>query len=228
MYNSVIHCLVPIALKEVMEVLGPQFEAETGYQLHITHSLNPEVPAAIASGVSWDIALTNPQYIDEIISAGHSAANSHQRLGRSPLAFAARGTEPVPIAETADELATLLESAQSIALTRSGTSGQMFCDLAKSLGVWNLVEHRLIFMEGGGPIRAVTAGEVELATVPLTNIITIPGITPVGVCPDELHVHIDVSFCLKPGCIQAAHELAAWLKTEKRQTDLESLGVFRR
>ena len=39
---QLIECIVPIALKETMEVLGPQFEAESGYQLNITHMLNPE------------------------------------------------------------------------------------------------------------------------------------------------------------------------------------------
>lgn len=222
-----IYCLVPIALKEVMEVLGPEFETETGYQLVVTHKLNPEMPAAIAGGAKWDIALTNPEYVDEIISAGHSAADTHHRLGRSPLAFAARGTETAPIAESTNELAKLLESAHSIAITQSGTSGQMFCNLAKALGIWETVEHTLVFMEGGGPIRALVAGEVDIASVPLTNIVTIPGIKPVGRCPYELDVHIDLSFCLNARTSKPAQELAAWLSASERNADLEALGVMR-
>ena len=227
MTAQVLNCIIPIALKETMESLGPQFEMETGHQLSITYMLNPEVPGFIAKGAIWDIAMTNPWHIDEIIASGHAHASSHKLLGRSPLAFAKRGASKAPMLNTAEEIAEMLSEVSSIAITDVGTSGDMFRNLARTLGIWDDVESAIRPMEGGAPIRELVAGNVEMATVPLTNIATIEGITAVAACPEALNVHIDLSLCLHPNCAQGAKDLSAWLSSYERDQALKSLGVYR-
>lgn len=227
MVSQTIECIVPIAFKEAIEVLGPQFEAESGHRLEITHMLNPEVPGFIANGAQWDIAMTNPWHIDEIIAAGHTQASSHQPLGRSPLAFAIQGSKTVTLLKTAQEIAKMLRDVESIAITGVGTSGGMFRNLAKKLGVLADIESAIKPMAGGEPIKALVAGEVEMATVPLTNIVTIEGIIPVATCPEDLGVHIDLAFCLNPVAAKPAQALADWLASPERDAGLAALGAPR-
>lgn len=186
MSTQEIDFIVSVALKETVEVLGPEFEAETGYRLNVVHMLNPEVPDFIGKGARWDIALTNPWHVNEIVEAGHSESRLHHLLGRSPLAFAKRGSKEGIVLQTAEEIAEMLRRAQSIVITRTGTSGEMFRTLAKKLGVWTEIEAVVCPMEAGVPIRALVAGKVEMATVPLTNIVTIEGIVTVATCPEDL------------------------------------------
>lgn len=227
MSQPVVNCIIPIALKETMESLGPKFEAETGYQLSMTHMLNPEVPEFIASGAIWDIAMTNPWHIDEMIAAGHTDASSYKLIGRSPLAFAKRGTAPTPLLTRPEELARMLSEVSSLGITDGGTSGDMIRNLARMLGVWNEAEAAIRPLEGGGPIRELVAGNIEMATVPLSNIATIKGIVPVAACPDELNVHIDLSLCLSFECQQGAKDLSVWLSSPERDQALEALGIYR-
>ncbi|MEM7472035.1 MAG: hypothetical protein AAF340_11850 [Pseudomonadota bacterium] len=65
-----IQFILPVALTDVFDVIGPQHTAEAGDQFDLAVMLNPEVPGYIAQGHPWSIAASNPVYIDKIISAG--------------------------------------------------------------------------------------------------------------------------------------------------------------
>ncbi|WP_424974310.1 substrate-binding domain-containing protein [Dinoroseobacter sp. S124A] len=222
-----IEFIVPVALREVMDVLGPVFEAETGHRLRITHMLNPEVPGHVATGAAWDIAITNPVYVAQIIAAGHSPAGRHRPFGRAPLSFAARGPASAPAVTDPARIAAVILGAGRIGLTDQGTSGAQFHALARSLGVTEQVADRLCGLEGGGPMRALKAGEVDLAVLPLTNIAPVPGVHAVAICPEALEVHVDLSLCLSHEASEAAQGLAAWLTDPARDGALAALGARR-
>ncbi|MEL6745601.1 MAG: hypothetical protein AAFO68_09080, partial [Pseudomonadota bacterium] len=86
--NSVIRFIVPVALTEVMAVLLPRFEAETGHRVRTVSMLNPEVPGCeeVAQG-TYDLAVTNPPYVDKMVVDGHGAPESVRPFARAPLAF---------------------------------------------------------------------------------------------------------------------------------------------
>lgn len=227
MTTPMIKFIVPVALKEVMAHLVPAFARESGYGFQIVHMLNPEVPSYIAKGADWDIAITNPCHIAEIRAEGHMAADSHRAFARSPLAFAMRGTATSPPRYASDHIAEILQQADSIAITKTGTSGDMFRRLAKHLGVWDAVEPKLREMKGGAPMTALIAGEVDLAALPLTNIAPLTLVFPVGICPLDFGVHIDLSLCLSKTASTAARAFADWLIDPARDVTLRKLGSER-
>ncbi|MGR3501400.1 substrate-binding domain-containing protein [Pseudaestuariivita sp.] len=221
-----LRCIIPVAFKEGVGAFGPDFTSETGIALDIVHMLNPEVPGYVAEGPAWDLAMTNPRYCRQMIEAGDAVEGSHVPVARSPLAFAARA--PVEeVAETHDALADLLTKSASIGLTGSGTSGSMFRDLTRKLGVSLEVDPKVHTLEGGGPMRALRAGEVELAALPLTNIAQETDVHVVGVCPWELGVHIDLSLCLSKSAQPEAQVLVNWLTDPVRNAELQRLGGWR-
>ncbi|MEM7256441.1 MAG: substrate-binding domain-containing protein [Pseudomonadota bacterium] len=224
---TTINCIVPVALKETIAALRPEFETQSGHTLNLTHRLNPEVPGLIDEGVTWDLAMTNPRYINQIITSGHSDAASHKLFGYSPLAFAKRGHSNTSLLTTNEKIAAMLIDANSIAITDAGTSGEMFRKLAGTLDVWQAVKSAIRPMRGGGPITSLLNGDVEIAMVPLSNVVTVGNITPIAICPDDLGVHIDLSICLYRQCTQGAREFSEWLLSADRDRTLSKLGVYR-
>ncbi|MEM1289042.1 MAG: substrate-binding domain-containing protein [Pseudomonadota bacterium] len=222
-----IRALVPIALKDVFDQLVPSFEAETGYRVDQVHALNPEMPKLIESGIAWDIVLSNPPYIERIVAAGSAKRMSHKAFARTPLAFGALGPSAKPVATTVSDISQLLLASKTVAITEHGTSGGTFATLGEKLGISSQLKSRVVPLEGGGPMRTLLAGDVELAALPLTNIAPVDGVSVVGICPIGWDVHIDLSVCLNNDAEKAASVLADWLLSSERDQALAKLGAKR-
>ena len=219
--------IVPVALKEAMERLVPEFERGTGHRFGIATMLNPEVPGYVAAGAEWDVAITNPRHVDEILEAGFGALGSHCPFGRSPLAFGVRGVVRNAPCRSADDVRAMLLEAASVAVTGTGTSGKAFARLARTLGIEDALRPKLRLMAGGEPMAALLAGDVAVAALPLTNIRPVPDVSVAGICPPELDVHVDLSLCLSRDASAAAREFADWLVDPARDAELGRLGAER-
>lgn len=219
--------VVPIALKEVMEALTPRYTSETGVYFQMTSRLNPEVPRYVSQSNTWDVALSNPQYIDEIVAAGLSTTLDCHPFGYAPLALAQRGVASSAAVCSPEEIASVLRHAGDIAMTKGGTSGEAFLTLTTTLDVRHEIEQRIKPMAGGEPMRALLSGEVDMAALPLTNILPIPGVYAVAICPLELNVHIEFSICSNPATNSAARHFVQWLTSQAVETLLQEYGVQR-
>ena len=219
--------IVPVALKEAMERLVPEFERGTGHRFGIAVMLNPEVPGHVAAGAEWDVAITNPRHVDEILEAGLGAPGSHRPFGRSPLAFGVRGVVGNAPCQSADDIRAMLLQVETIAVTETGTSGKAFARLTRTLGIRDELRPKLRLMAGGEPMAALLAGEVAVAALPLTNIALVPGVSVAGICPPELDLHVDLSLCLSRDASAAAREFADWLVDPARDAVLGRLGAER-
>ena len=219
--------VVPVALREVMERLVPDFERESGCRVEVAVMLNPEVPGYVATGAPWAVALTNPWHVEEILAGGHGAPGSHRPFARSPLAFGMRGDAAAGCRRSRSEIAAMLRAADSIAVTATGTSGKTFRRLTASLGIDESVRPKLRLMPGGGPMAALIAGEVAVAALPLTNIAPVPGVFAAAICPVAFDVHIDLSLCVSRDASAAALAFADWLIDPARDAVLDRLGAER-
>lgn len=222
-----IRCLVPIALREAFERLAPQFTNELQHRLTITHMLNPEVPEHVLGGAAWDLAISNPWHIEQIIDAGFAARETHRPFARTPLALAILGKNPSSATSDPDEIRDILQSARSIAVTDIGTSGKMFDRVTEKLGVRGEINDRVLRLDGGGPMRALLAGEAEIAVLPHTNIAPIPEAGTIAICGPELDVHIDLSMCLSRSAAASAKPLLTWLENSARDAVLAEMGAMR-
>ncbi|MEM6384441.1 MAG: substrate-binding domain-containing protein [Pseudomonadota bacterium] len=223
--NAVIRFVTPVALLDVITSIGSEFERSTGYRLDLSIMLNPEVPGFIRSGAPWSIAASNPWHLEEI---AHDARGPIRTIGRSPLAFGARG-EGEGGAAVGDEagISEVLRRSKRIGVTGAGTSGGTFARLLDRLKLTDDMRDKVIPMKGGEPMRQLIAGGVDLAVLPLTNIAPIQGVHSVVICPWELEVHVDLALCCHPKACAGASLLASWLMSNERNTQLQALGLMR-
>lgn len=224
MANERIQILLPVALKEVFEAIAPAFTAETGYCFDVSIMLNPEVPGHIATGAKWSVALSNPCYIDEIVGAD-LCDGVRRTLGYSPLAIATRGKPTAAPLTEAEEIADLLLRAETIAVTTGGTSTSQFARLTNELGISHQLDGKLRSLPGGRPAADLGQGTVEAAVLPLTNVVSVPGIFAKAICPYHMGVQVDIALCLASGANDASHRFAEWLCAQKMRDTLFDLGV---
>ena len=222
MYSK-IKCVTPVALLDVIDNIGPDFEQDTGHRLELSIMLNPEVPAFINSGAKWSLAASNPWHLEEIPA---TARGPIQPIGRSPLAFAALVEGGPAVCDEAGILDVLRRS-KRIGVTGVGTSGETFARLLDRLKMKDEVRDRVMPLKGGEPIRQLLKGKVDLAVLPLTNILPIRGVRPIVICPWSFDVHIDLALCCHPKASADVHIFTDWLLSSDRDEALEALGLFR-
>lgn len=228
MIDPLIRAVVPIALKETIEALEPAIKETFGLKIHPSHMLNPDVPVYIRGEAAWDIAFSNPWHLQEIRDHPSVDPASLMALGRSPLAFAVRGLGPgVLEASKVEDVRIALTDAKQIAITKGGTSGDMFLSLIAKLSLTEAIQKKVVQLDGGEPMRALLKGQVDLAALPLSNIAPIGGVFPKVIFPSDFGVHIDLAFCLSRSAGTRCSKLATWLTHDARNEQLMSLGIER-
>jgi ABC-type molybdate transport system substrate-binding protein len=220
--------LAPVALKAAVTDLVAEFGRISGVPVETDIVLNPEVPRRIAKGEAFDVAITNPGYVADLVDAGYADSGSHRAFGRVPLAIAIAG-ETGDASRRPEDVADLLLSAESIAYTGAGTSGRIFREMAEGLGVLDRIEARLRPMDAGAPIRAVAEGRAVLAAAPLTVVRTTPGVRAAAICPPEMGTDIEMSIFLSPDAAHRAdaRALLSFLTDARHDASLSGAGVER-
>lgn len=217
-----------VAVNAEIEQLLPQFRREHGIDVDVIYDVNPTVARRVMDGEDFDVGLTNPWYIDEIISLGRAIPDIHIPFGRVPLTIGAVEREPGEVANSYEAVSELLSNAESIAYTSTGTSGKTFLKAIEAMGLWNSIHHRLRPMGAGEPPIAAAKGQVQYAIAPLSRIIAAPGVVPVATFPPELDLNIDMSmFVHRNSRVELALQLIQFLSAPKLDVYLRSRGVYR-
>jgi ABC-type molybdate transport system substrate-binding protein len=217
-----------IAVHAEIEELLPQFMREHGIDVDVTYDVNPAVARRVMDGEHFDVGLTNPWYVDELISLGRVMPDIHVPFGRVPLTIGAVGREPGEIANSYGAVSELLLNAESIAYTSTGTSGKTFLKAIETMGLQDRVHDRLRPMGAGEPPIATAKGQVQYAIAPLSRIIAAPGVVPIATFPPELGLNIDMSMFVHKGSRpELALRLIQFLSAPKLDVYLRSHGVYR-
>lgn len=227
MTDEIIRIVLPVALRDVFDAVAPAFEAETGHRFETTVMLNPEVPGHIASGARWSVAASNPHHVREVVEAG-GCEGGVRDLGLSPLALAVTEEVGGAPARSHEGIAMVLGDARSIAITGRGTSGAQFDRLMDVLDLREALEPKVRPMPGGGPMAALLAGEVDVATLPLTNVAPIPGVRAAALCPLDMDVHVDLALCIHAEAGAGTRLFADRLTGPGMDDALHALGLWRR
>ncbi|MEM8980979.1 MAG: substrate-binding domain-containing protein [Pseudomonadota bacterium] len=225
MKSDVIQFVMPVALKDIFDVIAPEVSTRWADQFDVALMLNPEVPGYIAGGAAWSVAASNPVYILQVLDLAECAAGLIN-LGYSPLAFGVRGEDAPKPLRALSEIESLLHSAERIAFTGQGTSGVQFHQLMEQLQEPAALAEKLVPLPGGAPMAQLLSGEVDVAVLPLSNIAPVPGVYAKAVCPHGLNVHIDLAFCLNKAANAATHRFADWLIDARDRGRLDPLGLW--
>jgi molybdate transport system substrate-binding protein len=220
-----------IAIRPAVVPLISSFETATGLTVAARWELNPTVKRQIEAGAPFDLVITNPNLVQDLVALGKVKAGSAVEFGRIAMGMAAKaGGRPIDIGSVA-AFAHALKSAGSIAYASEGTSGGYFLGVLDRLGIADEVKPRLVAISGGHTASAVGRGEAELAVVPVTSILAAaPEVMLVGRFPAELQSYIDFAIGISTEArdVEAARQLSEFLTSPAVDEMLAVRGVERR
>jgi molybdate transport system substrate-binding protein len=217
-----------VAVHAEIEELLPRFRRQHGIEVDVNYDVNPAVAKRVMDGEDFDVGLTNPWYVDEMVSLGRIIPDIHVPFGRVPLTIGAAGPEPEAIATSHEAVRELLLNADSIAYISTGTSGKTFLRAMEVMGLQDQIRDRLRPMGPGEPPVAAAKGQVQYAIAPLSRIIAAPGVAPIATFPPELGLNIDMSmFVHRDSRAEMALRLIQFLSDPELDAYLRSHGVYR-
>jgi molybdate transport system substrate-binding protein len=221
--------LSAFAIQAEVEELLLRFKDQQGVTVDVNYDLNPMVAKRVVDGEAFDVGMTNPWYVDEMISLGRIVPDVHIPFGRIPLAIGMIGSQPIQIISSHEALRTLLLNASSIAYTSTGTSGKTFIKALDIMGLQDQIHDRLHPMGAAEPPIAAANGQVQYAIAPLSRIIAASGVVPIATFPPELGLNIDMSMFIHSSTRHAekAKQLIRFFSDPALDAYLQSHGISR-
>jgi molybdate transport system substrate-binding protein len=209
--------------------LLPQFEGTTG--ITVTTVVGPSqgdgpntVGAQLRRGVPADLVILSREGLAELFAEGRIVIGSDVDLAQVPLGVGVRAGAPRPNIGTVDAFKEALLRAKSVGI-RSGSGIYLTTKLFPKLGIATAMAGR--FLTAGA--ENLVSGEVDLAVLPASEILSVSGVDFVGTIPSEIQfVPVFTAALVKGGKEpEASKRLIAFLASEKATSAIENTGMKR-
>ena len=213
------------AVKEVMDVLVPQFAQASGHKVTISFQSTAAVVTKMKDGASADLVFCPAEAMDDIIKAGRIAGGRTDFI-RSGTGVAVRAGASKPDISTPAAFKAALLAAKSLAYSK-GPSGQYFASVLDRLGVAEQMKSKSILIDGG-PVGAVVArGDAEIGVQQIAELLPVAGIAFVGPLPADLQKMIVYSAGISTNAKQAeaAKALVTFLSSAPAAAVMKAKGM---
>lgn len=172
------------------EQLLPEFRRTTGIDVTAesgaSQGSGPQTIAAqLARGVAADVVILSREGLTELIAARRIAAGTDVDLAQVPLGVAVRADAPKPDVRTVEAFKQLMLRAKTVAMPGSTSGIWLKTELFPRLGIADKVGTKLA-PRGSDATRMVAAGEVDLAVMPVSEIVHAAGVEFVGTIAPEI------------------------------------------
>jgi len=178
------------AVKYVATDFAPRFTRDTGDQVEFTFGTIGGVRKRLENGETADIVMGTAPAIAQMEQSGVLVAGSCTDLGRTLTGLCVRADAPMPDISTPDRFKQTLLKARSIAYTNpqaGGTSGIFLVDLLERLGIAEAVGRKaLLCINGDDVVDKVAAGDAELGSTFLSEIVPMKAVKAVGPLPQPI------------------------------------------
>jgi molybdate transport system substrate-binding protein len=211
------------AIATVLDVVGPQFERETGNKLTVVAGFSPEFIKRINAGEQFDILAAPPPVLDNLIKAGKLKADTRTLLVSSEVGVEVRAGALKPDISTVAAFKQALLNAKSITYLPSPGVPQML----EQLGVVDAIKSKSTIPHTDIVSELVAKGEVELGIVVMTQILTTPGVELVGPLPAGIKITTTFGGAVSTNsnAPEAARALLQFLRSEEAVKTIRKQGM---
>ncbi len=180
----------PSALRSIVGTLGPQFQKETGHTLVATVDVPATLKKRIDAGEAFDVAVLDPNQIDELISSGKVISATRVDFARTGVGVGVRAGTPKPDISTVESFKNTLLKARSVVHVQGGPSAAHLAKVLAQLGIAEEMKSKLRPERAGFTTQPVAKGEADLVIVNMASILGSAGVELVGPIPAELQAWI--------------------------------------
>jgi molybdate transport system substrate-binding protein len=178
------------AVKYVAIDFAPRFTRDTGDQVEFTFGTIGGVRKRLENGETADIVMGTAPAQAQGGQSGVLVAASGSDLGRTLTGLCVGADAPMPDISTPDRFKQTLLKARSIAYTNpqaGGTSGIFLVGLLERLGIAEAVGKKaLLCINGDEVVDKVSAGDAEIGSTFLSEIVPMKAVKAVGPLPQPI------------------------------------------
>lgn len=220
--------LSSIALQPLFARLASQLEQAAEMRPAITFLSSLAVQREIEKGAGFDVAISNPNIVVEMISAGHIAAHTRVNIAHSTVGVVGRAGAPKRDVSTMDGFRRTLLSARSIAHSDGGV-GRLFMRMLSDMGVRGELQHKLKAVPAFSGAAVVARGEAEIAILITVAVPGVEGAELIGIPPAELRPYISFAGGVGTHACnpEAAAAFLACLAAVENDSVLNEIGMSR-
>jgi molybdate transport system substrate-binding protein len=213
------------------ERLLPEFERATGIGVATgsgaSQGSGPQTIAAqLARGIHADVVILSREGLSDLLAGNKIVAGTDVDLAQVPLGVAVRAGTAKPDVRTVEAFKQVLLKADVIAMPASTSGIWMTTDLFPRLGIAEKVKTRLA-PRGSDATRMVAAGEVDLAVMPVSEILAATGVEFAGSIAAEIQFVQMFSAAIVAGskAIEASKRLIAFLSSAQAARAIRDSGM---
>jgi molybdate transport system substrate-binding protein len=180
------------APKEVLAVLTPEFERNTGHMVNFTYIVISAMQERLSAGENPDMVLMPVPAIQARVKDGLFRGDAWAALGVVSVGMIVRDGAAVPSIGTLDEFRQTMTAAKSIVHANPGAtpSGAHFSKVWERLGMTGALTPKLMFRNAlDGGVTAIATGEAEVGLYPLSEVIHEKGVRVVGLIPADVQLN---------------------------------------
>lgn len=181
------------APKDVLAVLTPQFEQQTGNSVKYSFAVISALRQRLDAGEKVDMVLLPVPVIEAYVKAGKLRADGWAPLGNVGIMVIVKQGAPVPDISTPESFRKALLAAREVVHATPGAtpSGSHMAKVIEQLGIADAVGSKVVHrpaLDGG--VELVAKGEAEIGMYPASEVAHVSGVTLVGPLPAELQLNI--------------------------------------
>lgn len=180
------------APKEVLAVLTPQFEKQTGHKVHFTFAVISAIQQKLAAGEKPDMVLMPVPAIDARVKEGILRGDARAALGTVRIGLIVREGAAAPDIATLDNFKKAMLEAKSVVHSNPSAtpSGAHLGKAWEQLGIADAMKPKLTFrnaLDGGA--ESVRKGEADIGLYPMSEVIAEKGVKVVGLIPQDVQLN---------------------------------------
>ena len=229
-YADEIRVLSSVALKSVIEALAPEFARETKQTITPVFGIAAAIKTSIEGGEPFDVAILTPAMLDDLAAKRLVDSAPRPVVARAGLALMIKAGAPKPDVSSVDAFQRTLLTARAITYVPTGASGVAFLAILEKLGISDAVKAKARPAAAGDEVNAnITNGSADLAVLPLSEILPVPGAELGGLFPAQIQSYIVMAAGISTGSRRAvaAREFVAFLTAAKNTPVLRAKGMER-
>jgi len=211
------------APQDVLQVLAPRFEEQTGHRVSFTFAHISIIQKRLAAGERPDVILLPSTVMAAIQDVIALRSDHRAKLARVGIGVVARSGATPPDISTADAVRRMLLEADGIALPRpGGPAGNHVMRILMELGIADAVRSKLRHkpaIDGGAEL--VGTGEADVGLYLASEVRSAKGTELIGMLPPELQNYVvyEVAVTAQNAQPQFAFEFVEFLSDAANHED---------
>jgi molybdate transport system substrate-binding protein len=182
---AAVKVIAGIAIRDIMEELGPRFERATGHKLAAWYGHTGMIRQRIEADEPFDLALFGSASLDEYARQGKIAGGTRTAIARAGMGVGVRAGALKPDIGSLDAFKRALLDAKSITYVPEGAVGIHFMQVAQRLGIAEQIKAKAKPVSKG-VVQAIADGRADVGFAFINELLSVTGVDYVGPFPPEL------------------------------------------